>query len=170
MDAANQNDLVIRKATASDAETILAGIRMIGDHLGTPHKISATAEDFRRHGFGPSPAFEVLIAEIAGAFAGLCLYFRSFSTWRGKPGAYIQDLVVDKAFRGSGVAEALLRQTARHVRDKGGVYLRLSVDASNLTAQRFYERIGLLHQPEEHIHAIYGDAFDALAGLDESGV
>lgn len=170
MVTANRNALLIRKATASDAETILAGIRMIGDHLGTPHKISATAEDFRRHGFGPSPAFEVLIAEMDGTFAGLCLYFASFSTWRGKPGAYIQDLVVDTAFRGTGVAEALLRQTARHVRDKGGVYLRLSVDAENLTARRFYERVGLLHQPEEHIHAIYGDAFDALAGLDESGV
>ncbi len=160
----------IRKATADDAELILSAINIIGDHLGTPERITATPGDFRRHGFGPSPAFTALIAEAGGEFAGMCLFFKSFSTWRGKPGAYIQDLVVAEKFRGQGIAEALLRETARHVRADGGSYLRLSVDTANAGAQRFYERIGMALQPQERIHAIYGDAFDLLAGLEESGV
>ena len=165
-----QDQPAIRKATVEDADLLLSAIKIIGDHLGTPERITASAEDFRRHGFGPSPAFTALIAEITGEFAGMCLFFRSFSTWRGKPGAYIQDLVVPETFRGQGVAEALLRHTARQVRAEGGAYLRLSVDSANAGARRFYERIGMTLQSQERIHAIHGADFDLLAGLEESGV
>ncbi len=103
-------------------------------------------------------------------FAAMCLFFPSFSTWRGERGAYIQDIVVDERFRGSGVGIALVRQTAAHVREQGGTYLRLSVDEKNVSAQHFYERLGLVWSREERIHAAYGDAFQVLAGLQESGV
>ena len=103
-------------------------------------------------------------------FAGMCLFFPSFSTWRGQRGAYIQDIVVDERFRDRGIGISLLRHTAAHVREQGGTYLRLSVDAKNVSAQRFYERLGLSWSQEERIHAAYGDAFQLLAGLGESGV
>ena len=103
-------------------------------------------------------------------FAGMCLFFPSFSTWRGQKGAYIQDIVVDERFRGFGVGVALVRHTAAHVRAEGGTYLRLSVDAENVSAQHFYERLGLSWSRDEHIHAAYGDAFQMLAGQHESGV
>ncbi len=103
-------------------------------------------------------------------FAGMCLFFPSVSTWRGERGAYIQDIVVDERFRGSGVGIALIRHTATHVREQGGTYLRLSVDEKNVSAQHFYERLGLAWSREERIHAAYGDAFQVLAGLHESGV
>lgn len=160
----------IRLATIEDAGTIHAGLLLIGDHLGARHKVVSTPEDLARHGFGQRPAFTVLIAETGGVFSGLCLFFDSFSTWRGVPGAYIQDIVVDPAFRGTGVGEALLRATAAHVRAAGGRYLRLSVDAENPSAQRFYERQGLAPSGGERIHAAYGEAFERLAGQHESGV
>ena len=78
--------------------------------------------------------------------------------------------MVEERFRSAGVGVALLRRTAAHVRAGGGAYLRLSVDAKNTLAQRFYERLGLAWSEEERIHAAYGDAFEALAGLHESGV
>lgn len=160
----------VRLATAEDAKLIHAGLLMIAKHLGSEGKVTSTPDDIRKHGFGAQPAFTVLIAEIEGAFAGMCLFFPSFSTWRGQKGAYIQDIVVEERFRGAGVGVALLRHTATHVRAGGGAYLRLSVDAKNASAQRFYERLGLAWSEDERIHAAYGDAFEALAGLHESGV
>ena len=156
--------VTIRLATVADAAQIHAGLRMIAAHLGSPDKIASTIDDIALHGFGDDPAFTVLIAEAGTAFAGMCLFFASFSTWRGQKGAYVQDIVVDDRSRGRGVGLALLRQTARHVRDNGGSYLRLSVDARNLSAQSFYEHAGLTWSREEHIHAAYGDAFITLAG------
>jgi ribosomal protein S18 acetylase RimI-like enzyme len=160
-------DLIIRRAVADDAEAIHAGLMRIARHLKATGKVTSTPDDLRRHGFGPHPAFHVLIAEIDGAFAGMCLWFDSFSTWRGRPGAYIQDIVVDQAFRGHGIGEALLRKTAKTVSEAGGAYLRLSVDARNISAQRFYQKMGLDWMIEERIHAIYGQAFEALAASEE---
>lgn len=168
-DIANQ-PITIRVAAAGDVHLIHAGLLTIARHLDAVEKVTATADDLLRHGFGPQPAFTVLIAEIGGEFAGMCLFFKSFSTWRGQEGAYIQDIVVDERFRGAGIGVALLRHTAAHVRIEGGRYLRLSVDANNVSAQQFYERMGLAWSAQERIHGAYGDAFEALAGQHESGV
>ncbi len=207
-----ETPVTVRLAVEGDAEAIHAGLLMIARHVNGVSKVTSTVEDIRRHGFGPRPAFEVLIAEISSspqrgedarradegvspriqsqpapssgpaghllpagekreaAFAGMCLFFPSFSTWRGQRGAYIQDIVVDERFRSRGIGISLLRHTAAHVREQGGTYLRLSVDAKNVSAQRFYERLGLTWSQEERIHAAYGDAFQLLAGLGESGV
>lgn len=163
-------NLAIRLATAADAETILHGLRGLGEHVGEAHRITITADDIRRYGFGDRPAFRVLIAEIDGAFAGLSVFFPSFSTWWGRPGVYVQDLFVDPARRGNRVGERLLRAVARLARDEGAVYLRLSVDVKNHSARAFYDRMGMRWADEEMIRTAYGEDFLALAGpAQESG-
>jgi ribosomal protein S18 acetylase RimI-like enzyme len=157
------NHPLIRPATIDDAETIHAAILGIAEAVGEPHKVKSTPDDIRRFGFGPNPAFEALIAEVEGVFAGLCLFFPSFSTWQGRPGVYVQDLFVAKEFRGLGVGEKLLKRLAAVTRARGGRYIRLSVDTGNLRAQAFYERLGLRLSGAEHIHAAYREDFDALA-------
>lgn len=158
--------ITIRHGTAADAETIHAALLGIARAVGELHKIKSTPDDIRRHGFGDRPAFETLIAEAQGETAGLCLFFPSFSTWRGCPGAYVQDLYVEDRFRGLGIGARLIRRTAALVRARGGRYLRLSVDTMNLGAQEFYMRLGLVHSASEQIHAVYDSAFDALADAD----
>ncbi|MCF4166291.1 GNAT family N-acetyltransferase [Zavarzinia compransoris] len=139
-------------------------IRGIGAAMGDAGRIKGTVEDLRRWGFGPDPAFEALIAEEGGRAIGLCLYFRSFSTWRGMPGAYVQDLYVDPESRGGGLGRALLAALARHVAPRGWGYIRLSVDAANVAAQGFYRRAGFAHKAEDLIHQIDGADFRRLAG------
>ena len=158
----------MRLAESGDAELIHAGLVAMAQAMDKGAKITSTASDIRKHGFGGHPAFEVLIAEQDGAFAGLCLTFPSFSTWRGQPGIYVQDLYVEEAFRGQRIGEKLLRAVARRAKLKGAGYLRLSVDTANKTAEAFYERLGITHASDEHIHMIKGDAFDAFAanGMD----
>jgi ribosomal protein S18 acetylase RimI-like enzyme len=160
--------LTIRPARPDDAESILAGLRGIAETIGKPHKVKATPEDIRRFGFGEKPAFAVLIAEIDSTFAGMCLYFPIFSSWMGRPGVYVQDLFVDEKFRGLKVGEKLLRRLARDVRERGGAYLELVVDSENFRAQRFYERIGLPHRDDDHVHRVTGEAFFAFAADDKS--
>ncbi|WP_436103660.1 N-acetyltransferase family protein [Pararhizobium sp. LjRoot238] len=93
----------VRLVVAEDAKLIHAGLLTIAKYLGSEERVTSTPDDIRRHGFGAQQAFTVLIAEIEGAFAGMCLFFQSFSTWRGQKGAYIQDIVVEERFRGAGV-------------------------------------------------------------------
>lgn len=166
---ARQGRVHIRPGRVEDVENIHAALLGIAETVGELHKMRSTPDDIRRDGFGPKPHFEVLIAEIDSEFAGMCLYFPIYSTWRGRPGAFVQDLFVVRDFRGSKVGEKLLRQLAREVRGKGGVYLELAVDTGNVGAQRFYERIGIAHQDDDQVHRIIGDAFFAFAEAGDLG-
>jgi GNAT superfamily N-acetyltransferase len=161
------SEAIIRLAVADDAAAIHAMIVGIGAAQGEAHKIASTPDDIRRHGFGPHAKFEALIAEVEGWAVGLCLFFPSFSTWRGRPGAYVQDLFVDPGQRGTGLGRRLLARTAGIVAARGGAYLRLSVEAGNVAAQGFYARVGLHHSTAERIHQIDGMAFLAL-GAEEA--
>jgi ribosomal protein S18 acetylase RimI-like enzyme len=157
------HDLTIRLAQPGDVEEIHRALLTLARHVGDVNKVKSTPDDLRRYGFGPDPAFECLIAEIAGETAGICLFFRSFSTWFGRPGIYVQDLVVHEKFRGKRIGEHLLRRAAAIARERGFTYLRLAVDHENPTAMAFYERLGLVYRFDDLIYAAYGDAFEALA-------
>lgn len=160
--------ITIRPATITDAPAIHAALLGIADAIGQRHRIVSSVEDIRRHGFGDRPAFSVLIAEVGSAFVGMCLWFPSFSTWFGNPGVYVQDLYVAPEFRKLGVGEKLMRRLAAETKRAGGTYIRLSVDADNAAALRFYQSIGMTLSAEERIFiARHGD-FDRLAEGDEA--
>lgn len=169
MMSTKQKTVDIRPARIGDIDNIHAGLLGIAKTVGELHKMRSTPEDIRRDGFGDKPHFQVLIAEIDSEFAGMCLYFPIYSTWRGRPGAFVQDLFVVESFRGRKVGEKLLRCLARQVNDEGGVYLELAVDTGNIGAQRFYERIGITHQDDDQVHRIIGDAFFAFATANDRG-
>jgi ribosomal protein S18 acetylase RimI-like enzyme len=158
--------IVIRPGTMGDIANIHAGLAGIANTVGEAHKMTCTLDDLRRFGFGENPVFSTLVAEIESEFAGMCLYFPIFSSWMGRPGIYIQDLFVEKRFRGLKIGERLLRRVAALSKTQGGVYLRLSVDTDNHAAQAFYQRLGIEHAHGEQVHRIDGEAFFALADLD----
>lgn len=155
-------DVMIRKADSSDADVVHSAILKMGRAIGGFDKIRSTPDDLRRFGFGERPGFEGLIAEVGGQFAGMCLFFPSFSTWLGRPGVYVQDVHVDEAFRGRQIGRGLIREVAAIAARRGAVYLRLSVDAANTGAHRFYEKIGLEWSSDERIYAAYGARFREL--------
>lgn len=156
-------EVTIRAATADDAEAIHAAIIAMSHHIGTPGKVRSTADDLRRYGFGDKAEFDGLVAEEGGVFAGMCLYFSMFSTWLGRPGVYVQDIFVDEKFRGRGVGEKLIARVAAITAERGGIYLRLSVDVDNITAQAFYSNLGMGWAEDERLYTAYGEAFTALA-------
>lgn len=160
----------IRFATVEDAETIHAAMIGIATIMGEREKAVSTPDDIRRYGFGEKPAFEVLLAEIGRVAAGVCVFIPSFSTYHGRPGVYVQDLYVPDRFRGLGIGARLLQRLAAVTRERGGCYIRLSVDTQNFKAQRFYTTLGLAHSDTEQIHAAYGEEFAALADAGERDV
>lgn len=160
---ADSMNVTIREAVADDVGKLHEALLALARHTGDEHKIESTPADLLAYGFGERPAFEALIAEVDGAFAGMCLSFASFSTWRGQPGIYVQDLYVDATFRGRRIGERLLQAAAARGYARGARHLRLSVDQANLSAQAFYERVGITHSRDEQIHMMRGERFEAFA-------
>jgi GNAT superfamily N-acetyltransferase len=155
--------ILIRAATPGDLAHIHRSLMDLARHINEAHKMKSTVADLRLALFGNDPVIEGVVAEVAGEYAGMCLFFPSYSTWHGRTGVYVQDIFVEPRFRGRGVGDRLLQHVASLARAKGGAYMRLAVDTENRSAMRFYTRLGLARSDTEQIHAAYGDAFNALA-------
>ena len=155
-------EIVIREAVAEDAPAILALVRALALFEQAPEAVRATAEDFRRDGFGDRPAFRCLLAEVAGRPAGFALWFFNFSTWEGRRGIYLEDLFVEPWARGLGLGERLVRRLAAIAVAEGCARLDLWVLHWN-PARRFYERLGLRRMTDWLPYRVDGEALRRLA-------
>jgi GNAT superfamily N-acetyltransferase len=158
----------VRSATPDDASTIVRFIRGLAEFEREPlSSVKVTEAEIVRDGFGPTPRFELLIAELNGESVGFALFFMNYSTWEGTAGIHIEDLfVLDKA-RGIGVGRALMASLAAIARERGSSRVELSVSDWN-PARAFYERLGMSHQEEWLMYRVDGLGLSALA--DEAGV
>jgi GNAT superfamily N-acetyltransferase len=156
--------VVIRLATADDAATILSLIRDLATFEREPDAVEVTAEQLRLQLAAPRPPFECLIAEVRGAPAGFALYYSTYSTWRGLPGIFLEDLFVKPEVRRRGVARALLRRLAAIVVERGWGRLEWNVLDWNSSAIDFYETLGAHALRQWVPFRIDKDALEQLAG------
>ena len=153
----NTEQISLRSAVDDDAEIIHRMVSELADHLSLDDHLESCPDDFRRHLSGDQPAFHGLIAELSGEPVGLSLFFPSFSSWRGAPGVYIQDLYVAPGMRASGLGRRILVEVLRIAHEKWGAeYLRLAVGESNLQGQGFYENLGMGWASDERIFVVDG--------------
>src|SRR5579862_6455654 len=132
----------IRTAIAGDVPQILAFIRGLALYERAPNEVTATEEGLLRDGFGPKPFYFCLIAEHNGEAAGFALFFFNYSTWKGRPGVYLEDLYVEPRFRGLGIGKALLKRVAAFALERGCQRLQWEVLDWNTPAIDFYRAMG----------------------------
>jgi len=151
-----------RLATPNDAPEIARMLALLADDLGDRDAFSSTPDLIRQHGFGADALFHTVIAE-ADVPVGLALFFPHFSTTRGQPGAYVQDLWVDQEQRGLNIGRVLLRAVAQYAaRNWQAAYIALSVHADNTGAMRFYDRLGFDTQVTDRPMVLKGAGFRSL--------
>ena len=137
--------VAIRLATVEDCGLILHFIRELAIFEREPDAVVATEDDIRRHGFGPRPQFETLIADLDGEPAGMALFFPRFSTWEGQPTLFLEDIYATEAARG--VGRKLMTALARIALERGWAGVNFHVLDWN-PARGFYERLGFKHAAE----------------------
>ncbi|MGI9414433.1 MAG: GNAT family N-acetyltransferase, partial [Hyphomicrobiales bacterium] len=86
--------VAVRQAREDDAAFIFDMVRMLADHIGERHLLTATVEDIRRDGFGPDRHYDSLIALADDEPVGLAVYFSTYSTYSGAPCLFVNDLIV----------------------------------------------------------------------------
>jgi len=155
----------IRDATAADATVIAKILAHLADDLGDSDVFSTTPETITQHGFGKQVMFHVVIADLDGEAVGLALYFAQFSTTKGRPGTYVQDLWTAPAQRRGGIGQQLLAAVASHsAKAWAAEYIKLSVHADNPRAKQFYERLGFGESLNETAMVAGSAAFNTLRG------
>lgn len=153
----------IRPATAADCPIILAFIRELAEYEKLLHEVVADEAALRDKLFGPRPAAEVLIAEVAGEPVGFALFFTTFSTFLAKPGLYLEDLFVRPAARGKGVGAALMVALARIAVERDYGRFEWAVLDWNEPAIKFYASLGATPQTQWTVNRVSGDSLRALA-------
>jgi GNAT superfamily N-acetyltransferase len=106
--------MTVRHATPDDLEDIALLIIELADFERLQGHVSFQRGELSRWLFGPDPAARVAIAEAprrdgAGTVvAGFAVWFRTFSTFLGSPGIWLEDLFVRPAYRGQGLGRELV--------------------------------------------------------------
>ena len=153
----------IRPAVYGDAETIANLVRELAVYEKLEQEVKADADAFRRHLFGSRPQAEVLLADVDGVCIGLALFFLTFSTFRGAPGIYLEDLYVRPEFQGRGIGTLLLREVSRIALERGCERLEWSVLNWNTPAIAFYESLGARPMHDWTIYRLADEALQRLA-------
>jgi GNAT superfamily N-acetyltransferase len=153
----------VREARESDLDRIRQLIVELASYERAAHEVKTTSEQLRVALFGPQPAAYALVAESDNQVVGFALYFRSFSTWEGVHGIYLEDLYVMPEYRGSGLGKALLSSLAGLAVDRGYARLEWAVLDWNQPAIDFYRGLGAVALDEWTVYRLSGGALAALA-------
>jgi GNAT superfamily N-acetyltransferase len=160
------SDLIIRPATADDAELILHFVRELAIYEKAEHEVLATPESVTSTLFGPDSRVDALICEFQGSPIGFAVYFLNYSTWLGKYGLFLEDLYVSSQQRGVGAGKALLQQLARIALEKDCGRFEWNVLDWNEPAIKFYDSLGAKPQNEWIGYRLTGQALRDLAAQD----
>jgi GNAT superfamily N-acetyltransferase len=157
------NDFRIRQASEADIPLILAFIRQLADYERLSHAVVVTEDNLRECLFGERRYAEVLIGEADGTPVAFAIFFHNFSTFRGRPGLYLEDLFVIPEMRGKGFGRAMLVELARIARERNCGRLEWAVLDWNESAIQFYKTLGAVLLDDWSIFRVTDEALDRLA-------
>lgn len=132
--------ITYRRAEAADVAVLHAMVQALSDQDGGNHAVGS-AQSLLQNGFGARPLIQAALAENAGLAVGMVIYYPDYSTHRGQPGVYVQDIFVVDAARSNGVGRGLLAFMMQ-AQDWDAQYVTLGVSPSNAGANSFYHRLG----------------------------
>lgn len=112
------------------------------------------------------PARCLLVISPEGEAVAMALYFYNYSTWRSRPGIYLEDLFVRSTERGRGYGKKLLSTLAKQVVAMDGGRLEWVVLKWNEPSIKFYKSIGAQEMDEWVGMRVDGEGLKKLASLE----
>ena len=155
--------LAIRPARPGDEAELVAMIHALAEFEHAADQCTVTEDQLTAALFGDQPSASAHVAEVDGTPAGCALWYRTFSTWDGVAGIYLEDLFVSPEFRRHGVARGLLATLARECAAAGYTRLEWAVLDWNVNAIALYDAVGGRQQSEWITYRVSGPELSALA-------
>jgi GNAT superfamily N-acetyltransferase len=136
--------MILRDARPAD----LPALQKLLDQLG--YKVADAEVGRRLDRVCAAAGHRVIVAEAGGEVVGLLHVFERPAL--EKPcEAIVQSLVVDQAWRGRGVGEALMRKAEAWAADRGLSSTALYTRTERERARAFYERLGYRLRATSHL-------------------
>lgn len=127
----------IRKATLTDIPAIHDLVRELAVYEKAEEEFIASLDEYERD--FQDNIFRCQVAEVDGQVVGMVLYYMTYSTWKGRM-LYLEDFVVQEAFRQKGIGQQLFDAFLEDARREGCRLVKWQVLDWNEPAIRFYEK------------------------------
>lgn len=162
---------LIRPVRPGDEAELTAMIHELAAFEKASEDCTVSESQLRDALFGDDPTVRGHLVEVDGHAAAAALWFRSFSTWDGVAGIYLEDLFVRPEFRRRGLARKLLATLARECVERGYSRLSWAVLDWNVNAIALYDGVGGKQQDEWITYRVSGPDLSELASelAPESG-
>jgi GNAT superfamily N-acetyltransferase len=155
---------LIRPAVAADVPVVLELVHELAVYEREPDAVEATEPMLSAALFGPHPAASCHVAlGDDGEVVGFALWYVTFSTWKGLPGLWLEDLYVRPAGRGRGLGKALLQELAAVCVERGYPRFEWWVLDWNEPSIGFYRSLGAVPQDAWTVFRVDGEALVLLA-------
>lgn len=152
-------EIAVRFANRNDTKLIIRFIKDLATYEKLSNDVTVSEELIDKYLFGSSRIAECLIAEFDGVAAGFAVFFHNYSTFKGKPGLYLEDLFVKPEMRGNGIGKSLLVELAKIAKERDCARFEWSVLDWNQPAIDFYLSLGAKPMNEWTVYR-----------LDEAGI
>ena len=104
---------VIRPAVEGDIPHLVDMIRELAEYENLLHQVTITEEDLARTLFAPDAVvFDSVVEDGSGGLAAHALWYRTFSTFLGRTGIWLEDLYVRPEHRRKGYASRAAHPSA----------------------------------------------------------
>ena len=127
----------VRKADTNDLKAIYNLVIELAVYENEPDAVTATLKDYEKN-FN-AQVFQSIVAEHNGKIIGACIYYITWSTWKGRM-VYLEDFVVTEAYRNKGVGQLLFDQFLVEAKEMNATMVKWQVLDWNNPAIRFYEK------------------------------
>jgi GNAT superfamily N-acetyltransferase len=154
--------VIVRRAIPDDVPAILGLIKELATYEREPDAVKATEGSLIGTLFTDNAQVFAHVVEVDGTVVGIAVWFLNYSTWTGKPGIYLEDLVVADAARGLGAGKALFKALAEEAEKLGCARIDWAVLDWNTPAMDFYRTLGGRPQSGWQPWRVDGPALEAL--------
>lgn len=153
----------IRKAAEHDCFGIVTLMRDFAEYEKLGKYFTLSEEKLAAVMFEEQAYVQGIVAIDDGNMFAYALFYKSFASFRGQSGVYLEDIFIDGDYRGRGVGEAMLKMIAQMAKSEGAVRIDFQVLDWNAPAISFYEKLGAVSNQDESHFKFSDEAFDNLA-------
>lgn len=153
----------VRRVQPADVPKVCRLVRDLAEYERAADDAQMTDAQLHDALFGNRISVYGHVSELDGVVVGFALWFRTFSTWRGRHGIYLEDLFVAPEHRGSGIGTQLLAALARECVAQGYPRLEWSVLDWNAPSIAFYRSLGAVAMDDWTVYRLTDDALTGLA-------
>jgi predicted N-acetyltransferase YhbS len=131
------SEIIIRSANIEDMPSIHSLVKELAVYENAEHEMIIDIEYYKNE-FGRN-TFQSIVAEMNNEVVGTCIYYMTYSTWKGRM-LYLEDFIVKEKYRKQKIGQQLFDAFLAEAKSLEATMVKWQVLDWNEPAIKFYEK------------------------------